>query len=154
MAILSNSWRRLAAISSFTLLAACASQGQQQARLASPSPPPPSSHASVYQVAFETDRYDINLAGQRAIEDVASVVEGNNAVFVTIVGRTDTTGSADYNTQLSQRRAKAVRDALISTGKITPGHIETAWTGQEKQAVGTVDGVAEAQNRVVDMYIH
>lgn len=153
MAKLSNSWRRLAAISSFALLAACALPGQQQARYERPTPPP-SSHPSVYQVSFDTNMYDINPAGQRAIEDVASVVEGNNAVFVTIVGRTDTTGSADYNTQLSQRRARAVRDALISTGKIAPGHIETAWTGQERQAVGTVDGVAEAQNRVVDMYIH
>lgn len=148
-----NSWRALAAIASFALLAACTSPSQQ-AKYENPTPPPPSSHPSVYQVSFATDDYSINLAGQRAIEDVASVVEGNSAAFVTIVGRTDTAGSADYNTQLSKRRATAVRDALISTGKITPGHIETAWTGQEKQAVGTVNGVAEAQNRVVDMYIH
>jgi OOP family OmpA-OmpF porin len=150
----SNSWRRLAAISGFALLAACASHDQQQARSDSRSPPPPSSHPSVYQVGFGTNEYNINLAGQRTIEDVASVVRGNNAVFVTIVGRTDTAGSADYNTGLSHRRAAAVRDALVSTGKIAPGHIETAWTGQERQAVGTVDGVAETQNRVVDIYIH
>jgi outer membrane protein OmpA-like peptidoglycan-associated protein len=149
-----NSWPQFAAIFSFALLAACASHDQQQARSQTPSPPPPSSHPSVYQVSFGTNQYDINLAGQRAIEDVASVVDDNNAVFVTIVGRTDTAGSADYNTQLSHRRATAVRDALLATGKITPGHIETAWTGQEKQAVGTNAGVAEAQNRVVDIYIH
>jgi outer membrane protein OmpA-like peptidoglycan-associated protein len=154
MALSLSGLRQLAAISSVALLAACASHGQQQAMSQSPSPPPASSHPSVYQVAFASGKYDINLAGQRAIDDVATLVNGDSAVFVTIVGRTDTTGSADFNTQLSQRRAAAVRDALISTGKISPGHIETAWTGQEKQAVGTVNGVAEAQNRVVDMYVH
>jgi outer membrane protein OmpA-like peptidoglycan-associated protein len=154
MANLFNSWRQLAAISSVALLAACASDGQQQARHESPSPPPPSSHPSMYQVVFDTNEYNIDYKGQRTIERVASLVEGKNSVFVTIVGRTDTAGSADYNTHLSQRRATAVRDALVSTGKIEPGHVETTWTGQELQAVGTVDGVAEAENRVVDMYIH
>jgi outer membrane protein OmpA-like peptidoglycan-associated protein len=154
MVKLSNSWKQLAAIFSFALVGACAFHGEQQAKTDSRSAPPPSSHPSVYQVGFATNEYNINLAGQRTIEDVASVVGGDSAVFVTIVGRTDTTGNADYNNELSHRRATAVRDALASTGKIAPGHIETAWTGQERQAVGTVDGVAETRNRVVDIYIH
>ena len=128
MANLFNSWRQLAAISSVALLAACASDGQQQARHESPSPPPPSSHPSMYQVVFDTNEYNIDYKGQRTIERVASLVEGKNSVFVTIVGRTDTAGSADYNTHLSQRRATAVRDALVSTGKIEPGHVETTAT--------------------------
>jgi outer membrane protein OmpA-like peptidoglycan-associated protein len=147
-----HGWRQLAAISSLALVAACAAQGQQQAR--TESPPLSASHPSLYQVEFDTNYYNVNYAGQQTIDNVARQVEGNNAARVTIVGRTDAAGSVDYNRQLSQRRAMAVRDALIQTGKIDPSHIETAWTGQEKQAVGTLDGVAEAQNRVVDLYIH
>ncbi len=60
-----------------------------------PPPPPASASRSVYQVAFAPGSYEINLAGQRAIEDVSSVVDGNKRALVTIVGRTDATGNAD-----------------------------------------------------------
>jgi len=146
-----NTLRQIVAISSVALLAACAAEGRQQAQ--SGDAPMSSSTPSMYQVDFETNRYDINYAGRQTIDAVATRVEGNQTDIVTIVGRTDSAGSAGYNTDLSQRRATAVRDALISTGKIAPDHIETTWTGQAKQAVGTVDGVAEARNRVVDLYI-
>ncbi len=146
----SKSWGRVAAIAGVTLLAAC---GMENRHVVS-SPPPASAHASVYQVAFEPGSYSINLAGQRAIDDLSSVVEGNKSALVTIVGRTDATGSADFNMQLSKKRAAAVRDALIATRKIDPTHIDTAWTGEERQDVGTYNGVPAAGNRVVDMYIH
>ena len=122
--------------------------------MASSSPPPPATaHASLYQVVFDTGSDSINPAGQRAIEDVSNVVDGNKTALVTIVGRSDATGGADYNMQLSKKRAEAVRDALIATGKIDPTHINTAWTGEERQDVGTYNGVSASGNRVVDIYI-
>ena len=99
--------------------------------MASSSPPPPATaHASLYQVVYDTGSDSINSAGQRAIEDVSNVVDGSKTALVTIVGRSDATGGADYNMQLSKKRAEAVRDALIATGKIDPTHINTAWTGR------------------------
>jgi predicted lipoprotein with Yx(FWY)xxD motif len=159
MTKLTSSWRQLAAVGSVALLAACASHPYQQAQQpvpqAAPAPAPmANSQPSLYQVDFQTNRSNINAEGQQTIRDVGNLVAGNYAAWVTIVGRTDTAGSASYNKELSERRATAVRDALVGTGKIPTGRIETAWTGQEKQAVGTVDGVSEAQNRVVDIYVH
>jgi outer membrane protein OmpA-like peptidoglycan-associated protein len=149
----SKSWGRVAAVAGVTFLAACGMENRQM--VSTPPPPPPASaHASVYQVAFAAGSYEINLAGQRAIEDVSSVVDGNKRALVTIVGRTDATGSADYNMRLSQKRAAAVRDKLLSLGKIDPTHVDTAWTGEERQDVGTYNQVAESRNRVVDIYIH
>ncbi len=57
--------------------------------------------------------------------------------------------------RLSQKRAAAVRDKLLtpSARSIRP-HVDTAWTGEERQDVGTYNQVAEARNRVVDIYIH
>ena len=149
----SKSWGRIAAVAGVTLLAAC---GMENRQVVSAPPPPPaaSAHASVYQVAFAPGSYEINPAGQRAIEDVSSVVDGNKSALVTIVGRTDATGSPDYNMKLSQKRAAAVRDRLLSLGKIDSTHVDAAWTGEEKQDVGTYNGVADSRNRVVDIYIH
>ena len=146
-----KSWRRLAVVAAVTLLTAC---GMENRQMASSAPPPgATAEASVYQVVFDSGSDSINLAGQRAIEDVSSVVDGNKTALVTIVGRSDATGGADYNLQLSKKRAEAVRDALIATGKIDPTHINTAWTGEERQDVGTYNGVSESGNRVVDIYI-
>jgi outer membrane protein OmpA-like peptidoglycan-associated protein len=44
-------------------------------------------------------------------------------------------GGADYNLQLSKKRAEAVRDALIATGKIDPTHINTC-RAQNQNPVG------------------
>ena len=152
MFLFSKPWGRIAAVAGVALLSACAAEKHQ---MVSSSPPPAATaNASVYQVVFDPGSYSINLAGQRAIEDVSSVVDGNKKALVTIVGRTDATGSADENMQLSKKRAAAVRDALVATGKIDPTHVETAWTGEERQDVGTYNGVPTAGNRVVDMYIH
>jgi outer membrane protein OmpA-like peptidoglycan-associated protein len=141
----------LAAVVIVTLLAACNMGNRPMAN--SGPPPRATAEASVYQVVFDAGSASINPAGQRTIEDVSSVVEGNKAALVTIVGRSDAAGGADYNMQLSKKRAEAVRDALIASGKIDPTHINTAWTGEERQDVGTYNGVSESGNRVVDIYI-
>ena len=139
-------------VAALLLVAACTMSRQT----VSPPPPPPpaSAQASVYQVTFAPGSYDIDLRGQRTIEDVSSVVDGNAKAIVTIVGRTDATGNAQTNMDLSQKRAAAVRDALLGMGKIPAIRIDTAWTGEEKQDVGTYNGAPEARNRVVDIYIH
>jgi outer membrane protein OmpA-like peptidoglycan-associated protein len=147
----SKSWGRVAAVAGVMLLSACGMENRQV--VSSPPPPPATAQASAYQVVFDPGSYTINLAGQRAIGDVATFVNGNNKALVTIVGRTDATGSAEANVQLSKERALAVRDALVATGKIDPTHIDTTWTGEELQDVGTNNGVPESGNRVTDIYI-
>jgi outer membrane protein OmpA-like peptidoglycan-associated protein len=145
---------RFGAILGITLLAACGMENRQVTNAPPPPPPPASAQASVYQVGFAAGSSDIDPAGHRTIEDVSSVVDGRTHVLVTIVGRTDAVGSPDANMQLSQKRAFAVRDELVSMGKIDPTHVNTAWTGEEKQDVGTYNGTPAAGNRVVDIYIH
>ena len=150
---LPKTFTRAGGIAALMLMAACTMPGRQTVNTP-PPPPPASAQSSVYQVTFAAGSTEIDLAGQRAIEDVSSVVDGNPNAMVTVVGRTDATGSADYNMKLSQRRAAAVRDDLISLGKIPAARVDTAWTGEVKQDVGTYNGVSEARNRVVDIYIH
>jgi len=134
-----NSWRRWAAVVSFAVLAACATQ--------KPTPP------DAYHVAFATDSYVIDPAGHRVIGNVANMVASQSAARVTIVGRTDTAGSPAFNMQLSQKRAAAVHDALVATGKITPDKIETAWTGERPQSAAAAAAEPPGE-RVVDIYIH
>jgi outer membrane protein OmpA-like peptidoglycan-associated protein len=66
----------------------------------------------------------------------------------TVIGYTDTTGSAATNRRLSERRAEAVADALAAQG-VPRDAIDVQWHGEDQLPVPTADGVAEPQNRSV-----
>jgi OOP family OmpA-OmpF porin len=65
---------------------------------------------------------------------------------VIVVGHTDTSGSAAYNVRLSERRAKAVADALVGLG-VGQQALQVDWKGESQLAVPTKDGVKEPLNR-------
>ena len=69
-----------------------------------------------------------------------------NVSGVVVVGHTDTSGSAQYNIGLSERRASVVRDALVARG-INAGSIRTEARGETDLAQPTRDGVREPLNR-------
>ena len=66
-----------------------------------------------------------------------------------VEGHTDTTGSADLNKTLSQRRAEAVVAYLTGTFHLQPDRLDAVGKGQEDLPVSTDEGVAEPRNRVV-----
>jgi outer membrane protein OmpA-like peptidoglycan-associated protein len=65
---------------------------------------------------------------------------------VRVIGHTDTSGSQDYNDDLSQRRANVVRDAL-DAGGVDGSIITTEARGETDLARSTPDGVREPLNR-------
>lgn len=134
------SWLRWSALACFVLMAACAG---------SPKPMP----LDAYHVDFASDSYAIDGTGQQAIDAAAGAAAAKSGARVTIVGRTDPSGSAAYNMQLSQKRAAAVHDALIATGKIAPDQLETTWAA-EQQAPSTVSTAPPPGDKVVDIYVH
>jgi hypothetical protein len=86
-----------------------------------------------------------------AVNDVTAYLQSHPESVATIIGRTDTVGSSDYNMRLSHRRADAVRDALVYNGKVAAERVETRWTGESRQDVPTANNTAAAGNRVVDI---
>ena len=49
-----------------------------------------------------------------------------------IVGRTESAGKRDYNLMLSQRRAEAIRDALVSTFRVSSKRLIAVGLGEEQ----------------------
>ncbi|MEP3430041.1 MAG: OmpA family protein [Roseibium sp.] len=49
-----------------------------------------------------------------------------------IVGHTDAKGDREYNLKLSQRRAKAIRDALVTTFNVPGGNLFSVGLGEEQ----------------------
>ncbi|HYQ21852.1 OmpA family protein [Stenotrophomonas sp.] len=90
-----------------------------------PRPPPPPAPAPLPEqplrlsadALFGFDSASLSVEGQQAVQGVlAQVREASQVQSIQVVGYTDRIGSASYNQQLSQRRAEAVRQALVQGG--------------------------------------
>lgn len=68
-----------------------------------------------------------------------------------IEGHTDTVGNMVLNQALSERRADAVRDALVTRHGIDAARLETRGYGETQLLVPTPDGRAEGRNRRVQV---
>jgi len=69
-----------------------------------------------------------------------------------VIGYTDTSGSVAYNMRLSERRAKATADGLVSLG-VPAASLDVSWKGKSDLAVQTGDGVKEPLNRRATIHI-
>jgi outer membrane protein OmpA-like peptidoglycan-associated protein len=67
-------------------------------------------------VLFGTDLSRLNAEGMRTAQKLADVLQQNPQRTVLVEGFTDSTGAADYNQALSERRATAVQTALGELG--------------------------------------
>jgi outer membrane protein OmpA-like peptidoglycan-associated protein len=135
------------------LLTGCA-QNSPHPVASNPPPVAPGPKAVWYTVAFDSNSSAIDDGGRTVIHQVVQALQHNPAAIATIIGKTDTVGTADYNMHLSHLRADAVRDALVYGDGIAADRVETRWTGERRPNVITGNDVAAASNRVVDIAIH
>jgi OmpA-OmpF porin, OOP family len=85
-------------------------------------------------VKFNPDSPRIGPESYRTLGRIADVLSDPSLLrygFL-IVGHTEATGRRDLNLTLSQRRADAVRDVLITTFKISPKRIQAIGLGEEQ----------------------
>jgi outer membrane protein OmpA-like peptidoglycan-associated protein len=103
-------------------------------------------------VLFDTDKAELKPGAQSSIEQIAEFLSTNPDRRLLIEGHTDSRGTDEYNDSLSQRRADAVKNALLAEG-IAADRIRAAGLG-EAHPVATNDTVAgRQQNRRVDVVI-
>ena len=71
---------------------------------------------------------------------------------ISVIGNTDSVGTTQYNDELSLQRAEHVRSVFIERG-IPEASISAAGRGKRELLVPTADGVAEPQNRRVEINV-
>lgn len=107
-------------------------------------------HNSVY---FAFDKYDIRDDYNGIIKANSDYLAASAPAKVQIQGNTDDIGSVEYNLALGQRRADAVKKALIADGA-SPAQIEAISNGKLKAKYANDTDASRAQNRRADiMYI-
>lgn len=89
---------------------------------------------------------------QSKINRILDVGEFCNVESITVVGHTDTSGSASYNQTLSEKRASDARAELIRDG-VNANLITSAGRGETENVVDRGDGVKEPLNRRTEVLI-
>ena len=105
-----------------------------------------------FVVYFDTGRATLTLQGRRVADDAVAAFKSSKATHVAIAGFTDTTGGARANEALSRRRAETVRDYLVAHG-VPLSDMAVGWHGETDLRVATGNGVAQPQNRRVEVNI-
>lgn len=101
------------------------------------------------EVHFDFDSDDLHEAATPDIEAAASVLVDHfpNARF-RVAGFTDAAGSADYNLDLSERRALAVYQELVENHGVPADRLESVGFGED-----ATEGATDAQRRRVELQI-
>ncbi len=109
--------------------------------------------ATAHFVYFPTGGHALDPKDQDQIRDVAGMMQSTPDFVATIIGKTDSVGSVEFNEHLSQRRADAVFEALVYDNKVSENRIQMCWTGERLPFTSTADETAESQNRMVAIIV-
>lgn len=99
------------------------------------------------RVYFDFDKSNIKPEGQQTLQRQATWLKQYPNVTVTVEGHCDERGTREYNLALGNRRANAVKTALVTLG-IPANRIQTISYGKDRPIVVGSNEAAWAQNRV------
>lgn len=103
-------------------------------------------------IFFETDEYQLQPKSETELERVVQFLRENPKVAIEISGHTDNVGNADYNQQLSQKRAMAVYDYLIKAG-IPAARLKARGYGQSQPLAPNDTEENRQKNRRIEFSI-
>jgi len=104
-------------------------------------PPPPAAQVQKITLAskalFDFDKAVLKPEGKAAIDSeiISKLSQVTKLELVLVTGHTDPIGTQQYNQKLSERRADAVRDYLVSKG-VPRDKIETLGMGKTQPVIG------------------
>jgi outer membrane protein OmpA-like peptidoglycan-associated protein len=105
-----------------------------------------------HAIQFEFDKAALLPDNRELLSRIAGILLTSKGYQITVYGHTDDVGSDAYNQELSERRARSVRDYLVEAG-IGPEIITTKGYGKSKPLVEGKTPEARAKNRRVEIGI-
>jgi outer membrane protein OmpA-like peptidoglycan-associated protein len=101
-------------------------------------------------ITFKTNSAELDPAFGKVLNSVNIVVKEYNKTVVEIAGHTDNTGGAEYNQQLSERRANSVAQYLESQG-LANNRVVTVGAGETRPIADNSTAEGRAANRRVEL---
>ncbi|ARO13473.1 OmpA/MotB domain protein [Ketogulonicigenium robustum] len=103
-------------------------------------------------VLFGVDSTAVSVQSQTDLRTVASSLNRYPNTSISVIGHTDSTGSASYNQDLSVRRAQSVASVLINSG-VTSNRIYTVGRGATQPVATNATAEGRQANRRVEIVI-
>jgi OOP family OmpA-OmpF porin len=102
-----------------------------------PAPVPTSEKVTIpTDTLFEFDRATLTPAGQDKLTAFSDQLKTLNLEAVVAVGHTDRIGSTQYNQALSERRAAAVKEFLVTKGGVEASRVFIEGRGESQPTTG------------------
>ena len=103
-------------------------------------------------ILFDTGKTALKPGAKSTLTRIAKQIESDPSLKIAVEGHTDNVGGKALNQALSEKRANAVRDYLVSAG-IPPDHITASGEGEDVPIVTNKTSAGRQQNRRVELII-
>jgi len=103
-------------------------------------------------VLFASGEAQLVEGGRSSLEEVVDLLQTEPDKKIRVEGHTDSSGNSDANLLLSEQRAQAVRDALISLG-VASERVSALGMGEDFPIASNEDEDGRARNRRVDVIL-
>lgn len=101
---------------------------------------------------FAFDSTELDAASRAALDEAVPVLRANARLRLDVVGHTDSTGPESYNQGLSERRAQAAIDYLVSRG-VDGSQLNAVGRGESQPVASNDTRDGRAQNRRVEFVV-
>ena len=105
----------------------------------------------VYGIYFDFNSATIKPESEAVLRQIADIMRKNPDWRLSVSGHTDNIGGDPANLALSQRRAAAVKDALVTRYQITPDRLATSGYGASSPIESNATLEGRARNRRVEL---
>lgn len=106
---------------------------------------------ALYGIQFDTNKSSLKPESQDTIAQIARLLQAQPALKLDVVGHTDNVGDAASNQSLSERRARAVVNALVEDHGIDESRLTPRGEGLSKPIADNATEEGRAKNRRVEL---
>lgn len=103
-------------------------------------------------IFFDTGKAVLKPGAKKTLSRIAAQLKGDASIRISVEGHTDSIGKKEANRELSQKRAEAVREFLVSEG-VAADHVSSAGKGESEPIATNKTAAGRQQNRRVELVI-
>jgi outer membrane protein OmpA-like peptidoglycan-associated protein len=103
-------------------------------------------------VLFDTGKYNLRQEAQIKLAKLSGIILAHPGLNLAVEGFTDSTGSADFNMKLSDQRANAVRDYLVTQG-LSADTVTAQGFGESMPVADNSTAAGRQKNRRVEIIV-
>jgi len=103
-------------------------------------------------VLFDTGKYSLKPGAREKLAKISGIILPHPGLKLEVEGHTDSVGSDEYNQRLSEQRANAVRDYLVSQG-VSAEAVTALGFGKTRPVTDNGSAAGRQQNRRVELVV-